>query len=59
MLVGIGILAGYWAFLTFVPIRDVRLTKADLVARADAAGDVVTAERFNAPGNCHMSFRHF
>lgn len=37
--VSIGLLAGYWALLTFVPIRDVRLTRGDLVAMAEQMGD--------------------
>jgi predicted acyltransferase len=49
--VSIGLLAGYWALLTFVPIRDVRLTKNDLAALAEKSGDMEAAKILSAPGN--------
>ena len=44
-LVGIcvGILIFYWALMTFVPIRDIQLTKANLAQLAEQAGDAQTA----------------
>lgn len=49
--VAVGLLAGYWALLTFVPIRDVRLTRDDLIAMAERMGDkdaaLLLAERKN------------
>ena len=35
----VGILAGYWAFMTFVPIRNIQLTKDNLAQLATQAGD--------------------
>ena len=34
----VGILAGYWALLTFVPIRDIQLTKDNLAHLAESGG---------------------
>jgi len=53
MLVGIsvGILAGYWAIMTFVPIRDIQLTKSNLAALAEKAGDEKTATLFKDESN--------
>ena len=34
----VGILAGYWAIMTFVPVRDIQLTKDNLAQLADAGG---------------------
>ena len=48
----VGILAGYWALMTFVPIRDIQLTKSNL-ARARGAGGrrSKTAALFKEAGN--------
>jgi predicted acyltransferase len=45
-LVGIcvGILVGYWALMTFVPIRDIQLTRSSLAQIAERTGDVKAAE---------------
>jgi predicted acyltransferase len=53
-LIGIcaGLLIGYWALMSFVPIRDIQLTKKALAARAEANGESATAALFldeNAP----------
>ena len=46
-----GLLVGYWALLTFVPIRDIQLEKSALVARAERAGDPASAELFRQIGS--------
>jgi predicted acyltransferase len=45
------LLGVYWAVLTFVPVRDITLTRADLAARAEASGDLETAALFKIKGN--------
>jgi len=52
-LVGIcvGLLAGYWALLSFVPIRDLQLDKENLAALAEKAGDPQLAKQFRDAGN--------
>jgi predicted acyltransferase len=47
----VAILAGYWALMTFTPIRDIQLTKSSLAQLAEQAGDKETAELFNKEGN--------
>jgi predicted acyltransferase len=49
--VAVALLAGYWAALTFIPIRDIRLEKNHLAARAEAEGDAKLAAQFRAAGN--------
>ena len=39
----VGLLIGYWALMTFAPIRDIQLTKQSLAQRAREAGDFKTA----------------
>lgn len=53
VLVGVcaGILVGYWALLTFVPIRDIQLEKSALITRAEQAGDAASAELFRKIGS--------
>jgi len=53
VLIGIAtaILVGYWAMLTFIPIRDIQLEKTNLAALAEKAGDAKLAAQFNAAGN--------
>jgi predicted acyltransferase len=46
-----GLLVGYWAMLTFIPIRDIALEKERLAIRAEIAGDVNAARLFRAAGN--------
>jgi predicted acyltransferase len=45
------ILFGYWALMTFVPIRDIQLTKRSLAQAAEKAGDSRTAALFQEGGN--------
>ena len=47
----VAILAGYWALMTFTPIRDIQLTKSSLAQLAEQAGDKETAALFNKEGN--------
>jgi predicted acyltransferase len=42
----VGLLVGYWALMTFVPIRDIALTREHLAMLADRAGDTKLAEQF-------------
>ena len=42
----VGILLGYWALMTFTPIRDIQLTRPDIADLAAAAGDTETAAYF-------------
>ncbi len=47
----VGILAGYWALMTFTPIRDIQLTKSNLAQLAQQAGDAKTAALFSEERN--------
>jgi predicted acyltransferase len=38
-----GLLIGYWALMTFVPIRDIQLTRENIARLAEKAGDTETA----------------
>ena len=49
--IAVGILAGYWALMTFVPVRDIQLTKSNLVRLAEQAGDANTAALFKEERN--------
>jgi predicted acyltransferase len=40
------LLIGYWAIMTFVPIRDIQLTRSNIAALAEKAGDQKTADYF-------------
>ena len=42
----VGLLVGYWAVMTFVPIRDIQLTNRELASLAKKAGDTNTAALF-------------
>jgi predicted acyltransferase len=46
-----GLLIGYWALMTFVPIRDIQMTKENLAQLAEKAGDPQTAALFKADDN--------
>ena len=46
-----GLLIGYWALMTFVPIRDIQMTRGNLARLAEQAGDPQTAALFKADGN--------
>ena len=41
-----GLLVGYWAMMTFIPIRDIQLEKGNLAALAEKAGDTQLAKQF-------------
>ena len=47
----VGILAGYWAIMTFVPVRNIQLTKDSLAQLATQAGDEQTASLFKEERN--------
>jgi predicted acyltransferase len=49
--VATALLIGYWAMLTFIPIRDIKLEKGELAALAEQAGDTKLAAQFRAAGN--------
>ncbi len=49
--IAVGLLAGYWAVLALMPIRDIQLTKPALSSAAENAGDPATAALFRAEGN--------
>jgi predicted acyltransferase len=42
----LGLLIGYWALMTFVPIRDIKLTRENLAFLAEQAGDSKLAAQF-------------
>jgi predicted acyltransferase len=44
-----GLLVGYWALMTFVPIRDIQLEQHSLAKLAEQSGDSATAALFNNP----------
>jgi predicted acyltransferase len=46
-----GLLAGYWALLTFVPIRDIQLTKEALIKRAESVNDLASVQLFRSNAN--------
>jgi predicted acyltransferase len=46
-----GLLVGYWALLTFVPIRDIQLEKSQLALLAEQTGDRQLATQFRQSGN--------
>lgn len=45
------LLVGYWALMTFVPIRDIQMTKRNLANLAARAGDTNAAALFEQDGN--------
>jgi predicted acyltransferase len=49
--VSISLLAGYWALLTFVPIRDIQLTKDALSRRAESVNNFETAQLLKSNAN--------
>jgi predicted acyltransferase len=53
-----GLLVGYWALLTFWPIRDIQLETAALARRAAAAGDAPTAALFKEGVNPSIVKNH-
>jgi len=42
----IGLLVGYWALMTFIPIRDIALTREHLAMLAEQSGDTNLAAQF-------------
>jgi predicted acyltransferase len=51
----VSLLAGYWVLMTFVPIRDIQLTKQNIARLATQAGDSATAEYFLNPASTNAS----
>lgn len=49
--VGVALLTGYWALMTFVPVRNIQLTKENLATLAAQAGESDTAALFRERGN--------
>ena len=47
----VGILAGYWALMTFTPIRNIQLTESNLAQMAEQAGDKEAAALLNEDRN--------
>jgi predicted acyltransferase len=47
----VGILAGYWALMTFIPVRDITLTNRGFEQRAQKIGDEKAVEMFRDAGN--------
>jgi predicted acyltransferase len=45
------LLVGYWALMTFVPIRDIQLTKRSMIQVAEARGDTDAAALLRDSGN--------
>src|SRR6266446_2525150 len=45
------LLVGYWALMTFVPMRDIQLTKGNVARLAEQAGDEKTAALFKESSN--------
>ena len=43
-----GLLLGYWALMSFVPIRDIQLTRDNIARVAEAAGDTTTAAYYRS-----------
>src|SRR5438067_9522610 len=43
-----GLLIGYWALMSFVPIRDIQLTRANMARLAEQSGDSETAAYFRS-----------
>lgn len=46
--IALGLLLGYWAMLSLIPIRDIHLQKEHLAVRVEQAGDVELAKQFRA-----------
>jgi predicted acyltransferase len=49
--ISLGLLGACWALLTFVPIRNVQLTKIELARQAERSGDVNTSMLLRSDGN--------
>lgn len=46
-----GLLVGYWAMMTFIPIRDIQLEQTNLATLAEQAGDARLATQFREAGH--------
>lgn len=51
MAIAAGLLVGYWAMMTFIPIRDIQLEKTNLAVLAEQSGNTMLASQFRAAGN--------
>jgi predicted acyltransferase len=49
--IAVSLLLAYWALLTFVPIRDIQLTRSSLAELAKQAADTRTEELFRSDSN--------
>src|SRR5207248_11539698 len=47
MAICVGLLVGYWALMSFVPIRDIKLTWSSVAQLAAQSGDAETAAYFS------------
>jgi predicted acyltransferase len=50
-----GLLIVYWGMLTFIPIRDIHLTKSNVAQLARASGDLETAAYFESSDSTNAS----
>jgi predicted acyltransferase len=50
-----GLLVGYWALMSFVPIRDIQLTRSNIAQLAEKAGDTATAAYLLDPDSTNPS----
>src|SRR5438874_6276010 len=55
MAICVGLLVGYWALMSFVPIRDIQLTRSNIARLAEQAGDTETAAYFTNPSSPNPS----
>src|SRR6266566_4766837 len=51
----VGLLVAYWGLMTFVPIRDIQLTKTNIARLAREAGDLETATYFEDSSSTNAS----
>ncbi len=51
----IGLLVTYWALMTFIPIRDIQLTRSNIARLARQSGDAETAAYFSDPDSPNPS----
>jgi predicted acyltransferase len=51
----VGLLITYWALMSFVPIRDIQLTRSNISRLAEQAGDADTAAYFSNPDSPNPS----
>jgi len=47
----VGLLVGYWAMMTFVPFRDIQLSRSNFLRLAEASGDTASAALFKTDEN--------